>query len=78
MGGEVVILDLQSGTYYGLDAVGALIWTLLEQPASLDTLRDAILAEYDVDPETCRQDTLAFVEELQAAGLVEVSDAAVV
>ena len=78
MGGEVVILDLKSGLYYGLDVVGAKVWTLIEQPASLSAIREAIMSEYDVDAETCDRDILAFVDQMQAAGLVEISNAATV
>ena len=76
MGGEVVILDLQSGTYYGLDVVGARIWELIERPASFEALRDAIMAEYAVDADTCSRDILAFVEEMRTAGLVELTNEA--
>jgi len=72
MGGEVVILDLDSGTYYGLDQIGAAIWNAIEQPASLVAIRDAIMAEYEVDAETCERDVVAFVERMRGAGLVEV------
>ena len=75
MGDEVVVLDLNSGTYYGLDDLGARIWTLIEQPASLATLREAIMSEYEVDAETCERDILAFLKQMQVAGLVEVGDA---
>jgi hypothetical protein len=75
MGGEVVILDLKSGMYYGLDVVAATIWALIERPASLSTIRDAIVSEYDIDAETCDRDVLMFLGEMRAAGLVEVSDA---
>jgi hypothetical protein len=78
MGGEVVILDLKSGTYYGLDLVGVTVWTAIEQPASVDTIREAVMAEYDVDAETCDQDILAFLAQMQAAGLVEISSGAIV
>lgn len=78
MGGEVVILDLKSGMYYGVDVVGAKVWTLIEQPASLCAIREAIMSEYDVDAERCDRDILAFVKQMQAAGLVEVSNAATV
>jgi hypothetical protein len=30
--GEVAILDLKAGVYYGLDAVGARVWELLQGP----------------------------------------------
>ena len=72
MGGEVVILDLKSGNYYGLDAVGARVWTLIEEPASLADIRRTIMDEYDVDAQTCDRDILAFVEQLRTAGIVEI------
>ena len=75
MGDEVVVLDLNSGTYYGLDELGARIWTLIEQPASLPAIRETIMSEYEVDAETCERDILAFLNQMQAAGLVEVGDA---
>lgn len=78
MGGEVVILDLKSGMYYGLDVVGAKVWTLIEQPTLLCAIREAIMSEYDVDAETCERDILAFVSQMQTAGLVEISNAATV
>jgi coenzyme PQQ synthesis protein D (PqqD) len=74
MGGEVVILDLTSGTYYGLDQLGAQVWSLIEQPASLEAIRNAIVADYDVDAATCHRDVLAFLQQMQAVGLVEVND----
>ena len=74
MGEEIVVLDLKSGCYYGLDALGARVWSLIEQPASLSTIRDAIMAEYEVDAERCEHDIQAFLDKMQAAGLVEVSN----
>ena len=75
MGDEVVVLDLNSGTYYGLDELGTKIWTLIEQPTSLHTIRETIVSEYEVDVETCNRDILAFLNKMRAAGLVEVDDA---
>lgn len=72
MGGEVVILDLKSGNYYGLDAVGARVWTLIEAPTSLADIRRIIMDEYEVDAETCDRDILAFINQMQAVGIVEV------
>ena len=36
-GEEFAILNLKTGTYYGLDAVGARIWALLLEPRTVDT-----------------------------------------
>ena len=78
MDGEVVILDLKSGTYYGLDVVGASVWALIEHPVCLGAIREAIMSEYDVDAETCDRDILAFLDKMQGIGLVEVTNGATV
>ena len=75
LAGEAAILNLKSGVYYGLDSVGARIWTLVQQPLAIPTIRDALLAEYDVEPEQCQRDLLALIAEMMAAGLIEVADA---
>ena len=77
MDGEVVILDLKSGTYYGLDAVAAKVWDLIEHPVCLGAIREVIMSEYDVDAETCDRDILTFLDQMQAVGLVEVSNGAI-
>lgn len=74
LGGEAVLLNLESGQYYGLDPVGARIWELLREPHSVQKLQAAILAEYEVDAETCLRDLSTLVAALQRAGLVEVQD----
>jgi hypothetical protein len=71
LGGEVAILNLQSGLYYGLDEVGAWIWSFIQEPKVLDDVREAILKEYDVDAERCEQDLLALLENMASKGLIE-------
>ena len=72
MGGESIILNLKSGVYYSLDEVGARIWALIEQPTAVTAIRDAILSEYDVQTQVCEHDVRAFLEGMDAAGLIEV------
>jgi hypothetical protein len=72
LGGEVAILDITSGIYYGLNAVGARIWHLIQTPATVDEVCKTILREYDVEAEHCHADTLALLEQLVAKGLVEI------
>ncbi len=69
---EAAILDFKSGLYYGLDEVGAHIWKLVSQPLRVSDIRDALLAEYEVDAEACERDVIALLSELAAKGLVEV------
>ena len=75
VGGETVILSLKNGMYYGLNAIGTRIWALLQSPRSVTDIRDVLLAEYNVTPETCERDLLRVIERLTDAGLVEVDDA---
>lgn len=76
LGGEAVVLNLDTGTYYGLDPVGTRAWQLLQQPRSLAELRDLIVDEFDVAPERCEADLLSFVASLTAHGLVQPCDGA--
>jgi hypothetical protein len=73
--GEAVVLSLADGVYYGLNPVGATVWTLLEQPRTVAELRDAVVAEYDVDAATAQADLLQLLGEMAARGLVEVHPA---
>ena len=72
LGGEVAILDLKAGVYYGLDAVGARIWSLIQEPTTVNEIRDILLEEYDVEPERCERDLLVLLRRLADEGLVEV------
>ena len=71
---EVAILHLGAGAYYGLDPVGARIWSLLGSPHAVRTIRDAIVAEYEVGADQCEQDLVAFLRQLAEARLIEIRD----
>lgn len=73
--GEVVILNLADGVYYGLDPVGAHVWTLITRPRTVAELRDAVVAEFDVDAPTAERDLLGLLHDMAARGLVEVRPA---
>lgn len=72
---EEVILNPETGIYYGLADVGARIWSLLKEPCTIASICEAILAEYEVDRERCQQDVLALLSQLAEAQLVEVRHA---
>ena len=71
LAGEAAILNLQTGIYYGLDPVGASIWNQLQTPKTLADLRDAILAEYDVEPARCEHDLQDLLDKLAAQHLIQ-------
>lgn len=72
--GEGVILSLKNGKYYGVNPVGASIWQAIQSPATLPEIQAAVVQEYDVDEETCRQEVLTFLEQMVNEELVEVSN----
>ncbi len=74
LSGESVILHLKNGIYYGLDRVGTRIWSLIQAPKTVVSVRDALLDEYDVDPERCEEDLLAILQRLADQELVQVVD----
>ncbi|BBD59608.1 hypothetical protein NIES2109_23960 [Nostoc sp. HK-01] len=72
--GEVVILDIKSGAYYGLNQVGASIWNFIQSPKTIKEIQDAILAEYEVEAEVCKLDISDLLEDLAAKGLIEIKN----
>lgn len=68
--GEVVILDLQSGAYHGLNEVGARIWSLIQSCATLEEIVDVLLKEYDTELDTLRADLQAYIHSLVEAKLI--------
>ena len=74
LGGEVAILHLEAGTYYGLNVVGARIWSLIQEPISVKEIRDVLVSEYEVEPDRCETDLIAVLGKLADEGLIEVKD----
>lgn len=72
--GEAVILNINSGAYFGLENVGARIWSLIQEPRAVSDVRDIILDEYEVEFERCEQDLLTLLHGLAAKGLIDVKD----
>ncbi|TVQ85975.1 MAG: PqqD family protein [Chromatiaceae bacterium] len=72
VGNEMVILDLASGTYFGLDPVGARIWALMGEGRTLAEICDQMLEEYEVTREALEADALRLAGELEAQGLIRV------
>jgi hypothetical protein len=70
--GETVMLNLDTGIYFGLDPVGSVIWNQLREPTRLRSVRDRLLAEFDVDADTAAADLLRLAEQLLDRGLIRL------
>jgi hypothetical protein len=72
LGDEVVMLNTQNGTYYGVEGVGATVWNLIQSPMTVAQVRDALLDVYEVHPDICVRDLMALLKDLAAHGLIKI------
>ncbi len=75
---EAVILDINSGTYYGLNDVSNRVWQWLQTPCSQKDLVESLLEEYDVSLEKASADLDRLLQKMVSTGLVEVVNEAAV
>jgi hypothetical protein len=69
---EKVMMSVEKGAYYGLDPIGSRVWDMIDKPIRVTELIDLLLLKYDVDRETCEQDVMAFLKELNESGILQV------
>ncbi len=72
LAGEMAILNLDNGVYYGLDPVGARLWTLLQEPQTFAQVRGALLLEFDVDANVLESDLRELLRDLIKQGLIDL------
>lgn len=70
--GEVVMMNIEQGRYFGLNQTGTRIWALLAQPVVISDLCDKLMAEFSVPQKQCEEEVVAFLENLLARGLLQV------
>ena len=70
VGDETVLLNLESGIYFGLDGVGKLIWEAVSKGGDLGSVVSAVVAEYEVEESRATADVLEFASTLVARGLL--------
>ena len=74
MGESILVPTAQAaGEYNGLitlNQVGGFIYDLLQETADVDLLAQRVAAEFEVDLETARRDTEAFLQKLQNHGVI--------
>ena len=73
---ETVLLDIESGHYFGLDPVGSRMWQLMREHSALRPAYEILFTEYEVTPERLEADLLALAEKMIKKGLAEIRFAA--
>ena len=67
-----MILNLKTGTYFGLDAIGTRMWTLIGELRDTDKVLEALLAEYDVEEARLRADIDELISQLVRHELLQM------
>ena len=70
--GEMVLLDMQSENYFGLDEVGTVIWQAMQEQRCLKDILLVLMEQYDVKEDILEKDLLTFTDALVENGLIEV------
>src|SRR5215471_4616908 len=66
---QSVLLNLATGIYFGLDAVGTHVWRLASENGSLRWISARLADEYDAEPSAIERDLLTLADALVATGL---------
>jgi len=68
---QMVILDLRSGIYFGLNLVGSRIWELIKQGRTSDEIAAVVVEEFDAPAGEIQADVAALIGELASRKLIE-------
>ncbi len=67
---EIVMMNVKTGDYLGLNGVATSIWNLLEKPITIDEICHELLEEYEIDKATCAEKTIEFLIKLKEDNLI--------
>ncbi len=70
--GELVLLNIETEEYFGMDRTSTRFWQVLSENPTIDRAFGSLLEEFEVDPQTLRSDLVSFIDDLLNRGLVEV------
>lgn len=69
---ETVLMDVQTGEYFGLDDIASAVWQLLAQPTTAEQIIAALTGQYDGEPEMIRRDILILLRRMAEHDLLDL------
>lgn len=73
MDGETVMMDMESGNYFGINAVGSHIWEALEAEKKVADVIETVNSHFEIqDDDTVQDDILGFLDDMVEQQLLEV------
>lgn len=73
--GETIMMSIERGKFYGLDAVAGRVWALLWEPRQVSALVEGLLEEFEGERAEIEGDLLAFLNALAGEGMLAVEAA---
>ena len=70
IGEEVVMLDMESGFYFGLNSVASVIWGLMVNEISFEALIDQLMVRFEVERFLCESDTKELLDQLLEKNII--------
>ena len=70
IGEEVVMLDMESGFYFGLNSVASVIWGLLADEIGFEKLIDQLMAQFNVERSVCEADTQELLDQMLEINII--------
>ena len=76
MDGETVMMDMDSGNYFGVNAVGSHIWEVLEMDNTAKAIIESVQSHFEMaEADNVQDDVLTFLSDMQEQKLIEVTNA---
>ncbi|HPQ46505.1 MAG TPA: PqqD family protein [Clostridia bacterium] len=72
MQGEAVLLNLDTGDYYSLNAVGNKIINLTLEDMTVDEIAAELIEIYDIDEKTAKSDINSLINDLINNNILEI------
>ena len=69
-GDEMMLMNLETGDYIGLNSVSADIWRQAEKKITAQQIIDYLLQQYDVGEEICKREVLTAMQQMLEKGLL--------
>ena len=74
LAGETVLMDKQSGEYFGINQVGTTIWELLAAACTIDQLVGKLMERYAIDEATCSTEVSQFLKMLESKKMLRIEE----
>ena len=69
---EVVMMSIEQGSYFGLNSVASSIWTLLDEPTTVEVLVGELMKEYEISKKQCEEEICQFLNEMIDQEIVSI------